>query len=115
MRFVSMNERDIQCIKHINNHYQDLQEEVSLVGTLDKFKKGGIIAKAIKMDIIQIAENINCLSEETTSKLNPKDLRGIADVRNHIAHGYLRVNDEIIWFVIQDSLPKLIDEINGLK
>lgn len=110
-----MNERDIQCIKHVNQHYQELLEEVQMVGSFEAFQAGGVIVKAIKMDILQIAENINCLTEETASKLNPKDLRGIVDVRNHIAHGYVYVNDEIIWFVIQDCLPKLINEINNLK
>ena len=110
-----MNERDSQLIKHINKHYQELLEEVELVETLEQFKKGGITTKAIKMDILQIAENINCLSNETAKQLKQSDLRGIVDVRNHIAHGYIYVDDEIIWYVIQDCLPSLINEINGLK
>lgn len=71
--------------------------------------------KAIKMDILQIAENVNCLTKELSSKLNSKDLRGIIDVRNHIVHGYICVNDDIIWYVIQDCLPKLINDINNIK
>lgn len=110
-----MNERDSQLIKHINKHYQELLEEVKLVGTLEEFKKGGITTKAIKIDILQIAENVNCLSNETAKELKQRDLRGIVDVRNHIAHGYIYVNDEIIWYVIQDCLPSLISEINNLK
>ena len=79
-----------------------------------EFKKGGVLTKAIKMDILQIAENTNCLTKETASQLSQKDLRGIIDIRNHIAHGYVHVNDEIIWYVIQDCLPTLINEINNL-
>lgn len=109
-----MNERDFQLIKHINKHYQELLEEVKLIGNLQEFKKGGMITKAIKMDILQIAENVNCLSNETTKELKRSDLRGIVDVRNHIAHGYIYVDDEIIWYVIQDCLPHLINEINNL-
>ena len=115
MRYVSMNERDKQTIKYINKHYEDLLEEVRLIGNFEEFKKGGVLTKAIKMDILQIAENVNCLTEEATSKLNKKDLRGIIDVRNHIAHGYIYVNDEIVWYVIQDCLPTFINEINNLK
>ena len=110
-----MNERDIQLIKHINIHYQELLEEMNGINSLEEFKKGGVIVKAVKMDILQIAENVNCLTNETSNRLDPKDLRGIVDVRNHIVHGYVYVNDDIIWDVIQDRLPKLISEINLLK
>ena len=110
-----MNERDIQLIKHINIHYQELLEEMTGINSLDEFKKGRVLVKAFKMDILQIAENVNCLTNETSNKLDPKDLRGIVDVRNHIAHGYVYVNDDIIWGVVQDRLPKLIDEINSIK
>lgn len=115
MRFAFMNERDIQVIRHINKHYQELLEEVRSIDSLERFKQGGVLVKAVKMDILQITENINCLTQETSKMINPKDLRGIVDVRNHIAHGYIYVDDEIIWDVIKDCLPKLIEEINSLK
>ena len=115
MKYVSMNERDIQLINHINNHYQELLEEMKEVDSLEKFKKGGVVTKAIKMDILQIAENVNCLTSEASKQLDSKDLRGIIDVRNHIAHGYIYVNDDIIWYVIQDCLPRLIENINAIK
>ena len=67
-----MNERDNQTIKYINKHYEDLLEEVKLIGNFEEFKKGGVLTKAIKMDILQIAENVNCLTEEAASKLNKK-------------------------------------------
>lgn len=89
--------------------------EIKAVGSFDEFIKGGVLTKVIKMDILQIAENINSLSKETSSKLDAKDLRGIVDVRNHIAHGYITVDDEIVWNAICQRLPKLIDEINLLN
>lgn len=110
-----MNERDEQLRKYINKHYQELVDEVEEIGSFDEFVKGGVLAKAIKMDILQIAENINCFSDETSSKLDAKDLRGIVDVRNHIAHGYITVDDEIVWNAICQRLPKLIEEINLLN
>ena len=47
--------------------------------------------------------------------MNERNLRGIIDIRNHIAHGYVYVNDDILWYVIQDCLPKLINDINELN
>ena len=115
MKFVFMNERDIQLIEHINRHYQELLEEVTDVQSFELFAEGGITTKAIKMDILQIAENINCLSDESSSQLDPADLRGIIGVRNRIVHGYVTVDDEIIWKVIQNRLPKLIEDINKIE
>lgn len=110
-----MNERDQQLIKYINKHYKELVDEISAVATFEEFAKGGILTKAIKMDILQIAENINCFSDETARLLNAKDLRGIIDVRNHIAHGYITVDDQIVWKAITNKLPILIEEINKIQ
>ena len=115
MKFVFMNERDTQLIEHINRHYRELLQEKDDVKSFESFAKGGTISKAIKMDILQIAENINCLSEESSSQLDPADLRGIIGIRNRIVHGYITVDDEIIWTVIQNRLPKLIESINKIK
>lgn len=110
-----MKERDKQLIKYINKHYEELQEEIKEIGSFKEFAKGGVLTKAIKMDVIQIAENINSFSEETTALLNQKDLRGIVDIRNHIAHGYITVDDQIVWKAIIERLPYLIKSINSLK
>ena len=115
MKYAYMNERDEKLIQYINKHYQELLVEIEAVGSFDEFIKGGVLTKAIKMDILQIAENINSLSKETSSHLNAKDLRGIVDIRNHIAHGYIMVDDKIVWNAICERLPKLIEEINLLK
>ena len=110
-----MNERDLQCLEHINRHYQELLEEMTMIDSFEQFCTGGVVTKAIKMDILQIAENINCLSKESILPINTVDLRGIIDIRNHIAHGYATIDDEIIWNVIKIRLPKLIKDINELN
>lgn len=110
-----MIERDLQLVKYINKHYDELVEEINVIGSFEEFEKGGVLTKAIKMDILQIAENINSFSEETKSLLNPKDLRGIIDIRNHIAHGYIKVDDQIVWKAIIERLPNFIKSINNLK
>ena len=114
MKFVFMKNRDVQLIEHINRHYQELIEEVRQVGSFEDFIKGGVLTKAIKMDILQIAENINHLTEGVSSLLDPVAFHGIISIRNRIVHGYLTVDDEIIWKVIQNRLPKLIEDINNL-
>ncbi len=40
--------------------------------------------------------------------------RGIIGTRDHVAHGYLGLDDDIIWDVIQSDLPELISELRSL-
>jgi len=40
--------------------------------------------------------------------------RGIVGARNHVAHGYLGLDDDIIWDVIQSDLPELIPDLRSL-
>lgn len=109
-----MKERDIQLIKHINRHYRELLQEKDSIQSFEDFAKGGPMVKAIKMDILQIAENINHFSEEVSSLLDPVAYHGIISIRNRIVHGYLTVDDEIVWKVVQNRLPQLIEDINNL-
>ena len=115
MKYAFMKERDVQLIEHINRHYQEMLSEVNEVETFESFAEGGPMTKAIKMDILQIAENINHLSDEASALLDPTAYHGVISIRNRIVHGYLTVDDEIIWKVIQNRLPKLIEDINNLK
>lgn len=70
--------------------------------------------KAIKMDIIQIGEHCNALSHETQNKIQKSDLRGIINLRNFIAHGYVMIEEDIIWKSIHEDLPRLIEQLNKL-
>lgn len=45
--------------------------------------------KAIKIDLFQIGEQFGNLSSCLVNQINPRDYRGIRDIRNYIAHGYI--------------------------
>jgi len=70
-----------------------------------------LIKPAIRMHIITIAEEFNRLKDENEfdvlKQFEPDDLRGIAAVRNFIAHDYDSVDDAIIEDVIRTDLPRL--------
>ncbi len=40
--------------------------------------------------------------------------RAIIGVRNRLAHGYLSMNEDLIWSMIQDAVPKLLPELENL-
>lgn len=40
--------------------------------------------------------------------------RAIIGARNRLAHGYLSMNDDLIWSMIQDAIPKLLLGLQNL-
>ena len=40
--------------------------------------------------------------------------RAIIGARNRLAHGYLSMNDDLIWSMIQDAIPKLLPALQHL-
>ena len=40
--------------------------------------------------------------------------RAIIGARNRLAHGYLSMNDDLVWSMIQDAIPKLLPALQHL-
>lgn len=40
--------------------------------------------------------------------------RAIVGARNRLAHGYLNVNNNIVWTIIQDAIPNLLPALQNL-
>lgn len=70
-----------------------------------------MIKPAVRMHLVRVAEQFAKLKDENAFKtleaFNPADLRGIAAVRNYIAHDYDSVDDGIIEDVIRFNLPAI--------
>ena len=115
MKFVFMKEHDKQLIYYINKHYSELVEELKLVPSFEEFNSKKAVNKAIKLDLLQIGENINQLTDESKLQLNRDDLVGVIRIRNHVAHGYVSISEETIWTTIQNDLPRLIEQVNSIK
>ena len=41
--------------------------------------------------------------------------RAIIGARNRLAHGYLAMNDDLIWSMIQDGIPDLLSALRSLS
>ena len=69
--------------------------------------------RAIERNLEIIGEAINRILKEDSS-IQISDSRKIVDTRNRIIHGYDTVSDEIIWGIVNKSLPVLAREVNDL-
>ena len=69
--------------------------------------------KAVERNLEIIGEALNrILKEEPDFPIT--DSRKIVDTRNRIIHGYDSVSEDIIWLIVNRSLPKLKLEVDKL-
>lgn len=95
--------------KSIEEIYEFLPEPLNY----QKFEKDLKTRKAVERNIEIIGEALNRIL-----KVNPdisiSDSRKIVDTRNRIIHGYDTITPDILWLIVQRSLPILREEINKL-
>ena len=111
------NENDIIKLKSIhtkiNTIYTIIERHDGIVKALDDIEG----QPAILMLLIAIAEQFNKLQKNQSIILNnfdEKDLKGIASVRNFIAHDYDGVRLGIIEDTLRYKLPHTLDIVNNI-
>lgn len=78
------------------------------------FKSDIILQRAIERDLEIIGEAVRHILEiEPSIKIT--SAKNIIGLRNIIVHAYDSVEPEMIWGIIQNNIPKLSDELVGLK
>ena len=113
MKFVYMDDRDKLIVEYINDHYNSIQNMIMDIDSpIELENETDMLKKAILFDLLQIGELIQKLSREIKSLIPINDFKGVIDIRNHIVHGYIALNLEIIWNTILIDLPRLIELIN---
>jgi uncharacterized protein with HEPN domain len=40
--------------------------------------------------------------------------RMVVATRNRLIHGYLGIDDDTIWSIVQDDVPKLLDQLRSM-
>ena len=78
-----------------------------------EFDKDLKTKKAVERNIEIIGEALNRILK-VDPDIEITDSRKIVDTRNRIIHGYDAITSDILWLIIQKSLPVLKDEIDSL-
>jgi uncharacterized protein with HEPN domain len=78
-----------------------LDTDAVLVGALERF-----------VEVIGVAANR--LSENTRESAPEVPWHEIIAMRNRLVHGYFAVDLDILWTVVTDDLPELIDALDRL-
>lgn len=68
-----------------------------------------------------VLRNLELIGEAATHvpvdvrESNPQvEWRSIIGVRNRLAHGYLGIDDDVVWDIVQNSIPTLLTELEQL-
>ncbi len=106
--------RDYSLIYKINKHYSELKDEFKSINTLEEFCNSGTIRKSILMDLLQIGELLNHVSQNFRTLLDIDSVRYAIDIRNVIAHEYAKIDDEQIYETILYNLDPFIENLNNV-
>ncbi|AFL84860.1 hypothetical protein Belba_2296 [Belliella baltica DSM 15883] len=80
-----------------------------------EFQKDIKTKKAVERNIEIIGEAVNRITNYKSTTIEIQNARQIVGTRNRIAHEYDNISDEVIWTIIVRELPKLKEEILGIK
>lgn len=71
------------------------------------FRNSTLIQDAVVRNLQIMAESSQRLSDTTKSQVNDIPWRAIAGFRNMVVHGYMGLDLELIWTVVDQDLPPL--------
>lgn len=108
-----LSERDRDNLVAILDYCDRIESIVGRFGnSFEIFNTDADYRVGIMMNVFQIGEASNRISDECREKLSQIPWQEIYGTRNIIAHGYIKVKKEIIWNIIENDIPLLKKEIN---
>jgi len=107
-----LSERDKDNLAAILDYCDRISSIVERFGdSFEKYSADADYRDAVLMNVFQIGEASNRLSDECKEIMNAIPWHEIYGTRNVIAHGYVKVKDEIIWEIVKKDVPLLKQEI----
>ena len=79
--------------------------------TLKKLVHDDRTFDAILRNLEIIGEAVKHISDESKAQYPKIKWRKIGDFRNIVAHEYFGVSDEIVWDVIENEIPPLLEQV----
>jgi len=105
-------ERDYSILLRMIDHCERIFEITkSLDNSFDSFAKNSVVQDAINMNIFQIGELSNHLSDELKNSFPDIPWHNIYGIRNIIGHAYIIVDKSKIWETVEKDIPVLYEKI----
>lgn len=81
----------------------------------EKFVASGLNYDATVHNLILLGEAATHIPEHVRIFSSEIDWRQIVGTRNRLVHGYVGINNDTVWDIIQDEIPLLIEQLYALK
>jgi len=88
-----------ECIEHIESYTENMDKET--------FMSTSIVQDAVVRNLQVLAESTQRLSEQAKQTQPQIDWHRIAGFRNILVHGYLGIDIERIWNIVEREIPGL--------
>lgn len=89
--------------------------EVTGARTKDEYTRDRLVRQAVERNFQIIGEAIHRLTKsDPDTAASAGEIPRIIAFRNIIVHGYDILDHEIVWYVINEELPGLIQSVEGL-
>lgn len=101
-------------LEDIERSINEIEEFLPTPRDFRKFQKDLKTKRAVERNIEIIGEAMNRIIRENPT-ISITQTRKIIDTRNRIIHGYDSVSEEILWAICLRDLPRLKEEIQGIR
>ena len=81
----------------------------------EKFVTSGLNYDATEHNLILLGEAATHVPEQVQIFASEINWRQIVGTRNRLVHGYLGIKNEVVWDIIQNEIPVLIEQLYALK
>ena len=80
----------------------------------EKFVASGLNYDATVHNLILLGEAATHIPKSVCAFASEIDWRQIIGTRNRLVHGYIGINNDIVWDIIQNEIPMLITQLEAL-
>jgi uncharacterized protein with HEPN domain len=81
----------------------------------EKFVASGLNYDATIHNLILLGEAASHIPDRVRAFAGQIDWKQIIATRNRLVHGYLGIKNEVVWDIIQNEIPLLIEQLYALK
>ena len=106
-------DRNTLYIQRILEYCERIEAAVSRFGdSYDAFVSDADYRDAVCMNIFQIGELANQLSDDFKEKHDDVPWDQMYGIRNRLAHAYIKIDDSIVWDTVKNDIPILKEKLN---
>ena len=97
----------IGCAEKVVAYTDDFNQE--------RFSKGGLNFDATLRNLELIGEAATRIPESVRTAHPQIPWRQVIAARNRLIHGYLGIDNDTLWNIVQDDVPALLAQLRKLK